>query len=125
MLGSMIIAPFAMELALKSIHLQQCPDAKFRGHDLLKILRGLPSGVAEEIERRFRQNRDRDLPQCRDEQTTARQIVKDWKDGFIRWRYLADYGSPPRIPYLQEGPILTEAILEISTESWKNRQGQP
>ncbi len=117
MLAALILGPFAMELALKSILFQLGLACK--EHDLLKIwekIECLRPEIVEEIEQRFRKRRVDEPPEFRKEQIKARQVVTDWKDGFTEWRYLAEMQDPPKIPHVrgQRGPILVGAILDVS-----------
>ena len=127
MLGALILGPFAMELALKSILFQlglACND-----HDLLKIWKKIESlrpKIVEEIEQRFHENRVCEPPpELREQQISARQVVTDWKDGFTKWRYLAEMqDDPPKIPHVRglRVPILVGAILEVSLNLLKQSE---
>ena len=111
--GFVLVAPFAMELALKALHAQQSNGLAHKTHDLVAILDSLPAGIEQLLENELTNERTKQFPEYADVGITARQVIGAWEDAFTEWRYLAE-GPLPTVDHTREGPLLTDAILNMS-----------
>ena len=116
MLSAMILAPFALELALKAVYFKQSGKRKLMTHHLSKLMKmvdELPGEMMGEIEHRFSRLCRARLSYFDKEPITAKQLLATWGDAFTKWRYLHE-APLSDIHYMEEAPILVDAIIAVS-----------
>ena len=111
-IGFMLAAPFALELALKALYAKHFNNKVPAIHDLMCIMKCLDSGTRKLMEQSFAQERAVRYPEYQDAEITAVRVLTDWRHAFEEWRYLGE-GPPPTVHHTREGPLLTDAILKM------------
>lgn len=114
-LGAIIVAPFSLELAIKALYIQRSNKVPRKSHNLVLLFMDLDCAITKLVEQRFSAMRVSRYPEHKYNCITINQVITDWRDSFEKWRYLAE-GPLPVVKQLREGPILTDAILEIARE---------
>ena len=113
-IGFMLAAPFALELALKALHARHFNSKAPKIHDLVSIMNCLDSETRKDMEQCFSKERIAQHPKLRGVEITAVKVLTDWRYAFEEWRYLGEKKkSLPNVNHTREGPLLTDAILKM------------
>ena len=78
-LGFMLTAPFALELALKALHAQHANGQVPKTHDLVVIMTSLNGTTIKSIEERLTNIRATKYPEHKNSTITAAQVITDWR----------------------------------------------
>ena len=114
-IGFMLAAPFALELALKALHAKHFNDEVPTIHDLVDIMNCLDCGTLKRMEEFLSEERIVQYPKYQDARISAVRVLTDWRNAFVQWRYLGEKPLP-LVNHTREGPLLTDAILKMVME---------
>ena len=117
-LGFMLLAPFALELAIKALLASQNHGQVPGHHHLLQLFNTLGSNLIVDIEKSFASERQAQYPQHQNQGIMAEIVVTDWNDAFVQWRYLGEQ-LPAVVSHVREGPLLTDAILQMLSQNYQ------
>ena len=87
---SIVLRPFATELALKALYMQETSDEPKRTHDLKVLFESLEPATQKSVEQRFERIRQAKITKgtYSGETDPLLQVLTRHKDDFEKWRYV-------------------------------------
>ena len=119
---SIVLRPFATELALKALYMQETGGEPKHEHDLRVLFKSLEPTTQASVEQRFERIRQEKINQgiYSGETESLLQVLTNHRKDFEKWRYLHE-----RIGVgLNTQPTVLNSIIEAALEEYVSRAGR-
>ena len=118
---SIVLRPFAVELALKALYLQETGREPKHEHDLKILFDSLKPSTQTSLEQRFEHIRQTKITQgiYTGETDPLPQVLTNHKDDFEKWRYLHETIGVG----LETHPTVLNSVMEAALEEYLSRTG--
>ena len=119
---SIVLRPFATELALKALYLQETSGEPRHVHDLKALFESLEPATQKAVEQRFERIRQAKIEKgiYSGETDPLLQVLTRHKDDFEQWRYLHE-----QIGFgMSTQPTVLNSVIEAVLEEYASRAGR-
>ena len=119
---SIVLRPFAAELALKALYMQETGGPPKHNHDLKILFQSLEPATQASVERRFERIRQEKINRgiYSGETDSLLQVLNNHRNDFEKWRYLHEQIGVG----LNTQPTVMNSIIEAALEEYTSRAGR-